>query len=214
MRNRKINIALYSLVIVLTICIVSVTGYNIYGRGTHTSSYSLLPKYSDIQSMYNESDIIVIGEIKKNSEPIIVDRRDYYDLGPNDKKEDFIPVYSKYIVSEVKIDKVLKGAIEKDKSIEVLQETLYDNSSDAELKKVKVYKNKEKYVLFLKYYNLESEQAKKDFKTPKYLPLGMYQGQLEIVDNNVKVDKEKLNIFDNDMTVEEIEKIISDCEIK
>lgn len=180
MKNRKRIIALSTLVIILTICIVSIIGYHIYDRGSQISIYSLLPKFSDIQSMFNEIDIIVIGEVKKVNEPFTVDRRDYYILGPEDKKEDFMPWYSNYIVSEVKIIKVLKGDIEQDTLIEVMQETLYDNNSynsaNNRLKNVKVFKNKEKYILFLKYYDLENEQAQKDFKTPKYIPVRMLKG--------------------------------------
>lgn len=171
--------------------------------------------YNDIQSIYDASDVIVIGEIKKVNDPIIVDHRDYVMLGSTDKKEDLMEHYLKFVVSEVKIEKVLKGDVTNDKSIEIIQQVMYDNSSIADLKKVKTYKEKDRYVLFLKYYDIESEQAKKDFKTPKYFPVGMYQGQLEIVDDKVKIDKEKSFIFDNDtMSVEEIEEAISNCKSK
>ncbi len=215
MKNKKLNITLYTLVIILTICVVSYTGYNIYGKNSQSSGQSLILHYNDIQSIYDASDVIVIGEIKKVNEPIVIDHRDYVMLGSNDKKEDFMEFYLKFNVSELKVEKVLKGDVAKDKSIEVLQQVTYDNNSDKDLKKVKIFKDKEKYVLFLKYYDIESEQSKKDFKTPKYFPVGMYQGQLEIIDNKVKIDKEKSFIFDNNsMTIEEIEKAISECEAK
>ena len=218
MNNKKRNVALYILVFVVIISVGGIIGYNIYGRGSHISDYSSLPRYGDIQSMYDESDIIVIGEVNKVNELFIVDRRDYYILGPTDKKEDFMPWNSSYVVSEVKIYKVLKGNIEQDELIEVIQETFYDNniysSADDRLKRVKVFKVKEKYVLFLTYFSLDSEQAKKDFKTPKYLPIRMHQGQLAIVDNKVKINKERLSFYGNNMTVEDIEKVISEYKIK
>jgi hypothetical protein len=205
--------------IFIAIGIVCVVGYSLGDYRDEVSSCSLLPRYNGIQALYDASDIIVSAEISKVNEPFVVDRRDYYMIPDDLTKDDFMPSYSKYVISEASVDKVLKGSLEDQALIEVIQETTMDNQNSIELEEVKIFKEKEKYVLFLKYYNPDSEQAIKDFKTPKYMIVGMYQGQFEVKNDKVRLSEEQKHILNNkskglfsqNMTLEDFEQMIQGC---
>ena len=182
-------------IILLAIAIVCATGYYLLNKSDNVSVHSLLIKYEDLQALCDASDMIVVAEINRVNDPFIIDRRDYYMIPPDLTKDDFMPSYAKYIISEVKVDKILKGTNKNEPEIEVLQEVSMDGQNDDELEKVNIFKEKEKHILFLKYYTPDNERAKNDFKTPKYMIAGLYQGQFEIVDDMVRFNDEQMNIL-------------------
>ncbi len=219
MKSKKLNTIMFMLVIVFTIVAVGVTGYNLVNKDGEVKVHSLIQKFDGLQKMYDGSDIIVTVEVNKVNEPIVVDRRDYLIIPDDLTKDDFMPQFSKFVVSEVKVDKVLKGNIGDQSSIEIIQETTMENQKNEELEQVKVLEEKVKYVMFLKYYNPDTEQAIKDFKSPKYMVVGLYQGQFEVEDNKVLLNDEQkyiLNyksrgLFSPDMTLEGLEEKIQEC---
>lgn len=206
--NHKLTIFL---LLGLLVCFSSALTYRfLISNNSKVTLHSLEIGFSDIKSLVDKSDLIVIGEFKKIKEDIKIDRRDYYMLSDTEKKEDFTPIYSTYSVSDFKIEKIIKGSTDKKETIELLQELENPTTINNDLKNVKKFKEGDKYILFLRYYDLANEQSKKDFKTPKYFLVNPIQGKLEINKDAIVVN-EKLNpIFRNTTPVETIEKMIKD----
>ena len=133
------------------------------------------PYYSNVDSIIEQSDVIVLGRVNKIHKPKKININiDQNKKGYIEKEDD----YSIYTITDIEVLEVLKGDLQIGDIIKVKQLGDENGRSEETLKKLGYFKDKEEHILFLsKYDDLLPEMP--------YSTLNPIQG-------NIKVEKEKI----------------------
>ncbi|WP_010248586.1 hypothetical protein [Acetivibrio cellulolyticus] len=171
-------------------------------------------RYSDIESLVEASDLIIIGEVKKPEKETVK-------IYPNDsrytKEEmDKLEAYEICTLSDIKVKKVLKGNLEIDKTIELKDfGGVYEDVKyvDANNKKDLITGSKYR-LLFLKDYTRNTPDA-------PYCVLNPYEAHIELMDvefqnNEIDFAKAKVKstdnkIFEDNLQVSKVIEVINEC---
>ncbi len=171
--------------------LITICAFQLVGCGSRNLIHADYPFYEDEQSLFNRADIIITGEVVK------VNKADKINInGDKVKKGTDEEDKIKYTVSEVKVIEVIKGDVKTGDIVKVKQLGDKEGIADAELIKYDGYLTKNmQYVLFLKgYSDINSEIP--------YSTLNPIQGQLDIVNDKVKVN-ELNKLFKSDILLGE-----------
>lgn len=169
---RKGRIISLVLSVVLLLSITGCTS-NLYTKAD-------FPYYNDVDSLTNESDVIVYGKIIK-----VNDAKEINISGDKDKEHKV-----EYTISDVEIVDVIKGDVEVGDVIQVKQLGNENEVANAEVKMVGYFKKDMEYIFFLKSF----EDIIPDMP---YSTLSPYQGHISIADDKATVNKENKLFKDN-----------------
>lgn len=164
------------------------------------------PSYPDLESLVSSSDAIIIGKVKKVNSPNIIDYKVVIDPSlPEETKNTLknmqLPYYV-YTVSDVEIEKVIKGDLKVGDNIAIKQMGGTFENKKYVTEDVRFFNNGSKRVIFLKDF-------RKDFgEDMPFSTLNPIQGDMEIVDGKLRPNGNS-KIFKYNMLLEDFIKSIN-----
>lgn len=171
-------------------------------------------RYSDLESLVEAADLIIIGEVKKPYKETVK-------IYPNDtrftKEEiDRLGAFEICTFSDIKVKKVLKGDVKLDEIIELKDfGGVYEGIKYEDANNKKDLKEGSKYrLLFLKDFTQNTPGA-------PYCTLNPYEAHIELSDveflnNEIDFTKAKVRstdnkIFENNVEVSKVIEVINEC---
>lgn len=161
------------------------------------------PSYGTIQSLIKKCDAIVIGLVEDVNEegksPLKLEINENISAEERERLEKELKNYEPVTISNVKVDRVLKGAVAAGSTIYVNQLGGIDDGVSYKEERTVYLKTGGMYVLFL---------SKTDM-AETYSTINPHQGQINIIDGKCK----KLvgnDLFNNNISEEDIGKLIEE----
>ena len=162
-------------------------------NGNHMVVDSKMREYNELNDVESESDVIIVAEKIKQSEPIV----------ERDELGNLLIVYT---LSDVKVEKVIQGDIEPNTTISVFENEGYDDKTamNYHIAGYEMMKTGNKYLLFLRKSKTHDNYIPSGLSYGK-VPLGEEQSQLRnsINSANTEYSHELNGVYE---TVQEIHK--------
>ncbi len=176
-----------------------------YSNGGYLMYSGDYPMY-DKNSIFNESDVIVIGKVEKIKGTIEYWPEIQLDekLSEEEKQKILNEINRKpliFTVSTIRVDKVLKGNLQEGELIEIKQLGEKTNDSEVISDDVEFFKEGSNKVFFL-------EDYRNDLNDMPFSPVNPIQGDIEIVDGKLKnkvqiKNNEEIQIVEDGISIKE-----------
>lgn len=165
---------------ILKLAIISLISISlITGCSNENKAHEFYPSYS-YESLLEISDIIVTGEVIKSH------KAEKINVGKKIKGNNAESITSTYTVCDVKIIDVIKGNVKTGDIIQVKQLGNKNGAKNEQVEKYGYFKENNEYVLFLTTFE----------EGMPYSTLSPVQGHLNIIDNEIIVNKDN-KLFKN-----------------
>ncbi|MCX8130630.1 MAG: hypothetical protein N3I35_11090 [Clostridia bacterium] len=153
---------------------------NLTGCGTRTMISGDYPYYPDVESIIQNSDIIILGDVVKTNKAEKININLDKEKAKLNREQDLLT----YTVSEVKVKEVIKGNIKKDDIVKVKQRGDENGIADEEIiKNGGYFKEKGEHVFFLQSYE-------DIIHGMPYSLLNPIQGRIDFKDDKAKIYKD------------------------
>lgn len=182
-------------------------GFPTSGSKDELTIYADWITYQDQESLVRNSEAILSGEIINVDNSVKVPIQYVFpDKVTEEQKEAVLnsgAAYDLYTVSEVRVDKVIKGEFKEGDTIKVYQLGGENEKLQANEANTNYYKKGNRYLLFATRFSNDTADKY------KVLPINAIQGEIQIINGKTKVHKDN-RLFKSDLSEADLVKTIKE----